>query len=100
MKSTGIAAHDVNIVLVKFMKPRAADVPEAHKKAVESKNLALETLHPMAVLEDNIGSKVCPASETGDSGAPCFFGKAVVQTYLHWLQATGVAEPEDRVSIA
>lgn len=38
------------------LKPRAADVPEAHKKAVESKNLSLETLHPMAILEENVGS--------------------------------------------
>jgi len=51
-------------------------------------------------LEDQIGSSVGQASETGDPRALVFIGKAVVPTYLKWLQAIGVAEPEDKVSIA
>ena len=50
--------------------------------------------------ECQIGSRVGTAPKTSHTRTPCVTGKALVPTYLQWVQATGAAEPEDKVSIA
>jgi hypothetical protein len=87
-------------------------VPQTHQSKVQAQSECLRSTIQRSLacyacsrstnvgLEGQIGSRVGTASETGDPRAPCITGKAVAPTYLQWLQAIGVAEPEDKVSIA
>jgi len=40
------------------LKPQVADVPDEHKAAVGSKNLSLDTLHPLEIIDENIGANL------------------------------------------